>query len=383
MVPRLLAPLLLACTLQAGTPPYSVAPGLFDRKAPDLGLRSPPGARTATVWRAEEKTDHYANGACLACFKGRLYVQWQSSARDEDAADTWVAFASSADGEAWTAPQVLHPAGADGEMRSSGGWWTDGTRLVAFVNIWPRGFQSGQGGYTVALQSEDGTHWSVPRPVLDHDGRRVQGVIEQDIHAYGGRLHVAFHVQPGLTAKPHYTDDPSGLGGWTPGELQNLPHRGTTSREIEPSLFLGAEGLVMVFRDQDSTFLQLASLSRDRGRTWSAPVLTDMPDCRAKQSAGNMPDGTAYLVHCPSGSRERQPLALTLSPDGRRFTRSLLLRGSADLPPLAFPGKFKRPGYHYPKSLVATGRLWTVYATNKERIEITSVPLEIAGSAGR
>jgi len=211
--------------------------------------------------------------------------------------------------------------------------------------------------------------------MLGQDGLRVPGVIEQDIHRYDTRLHVAFHVQPGLHARPFHTEDPLGLRGWTAGDFTPLPHAGNTSRELEPSLFLGAEGLVMVFCDQDSSFRQLASLSRDGGLTWSAPCLTDMPDCRAKQSAGNLPDGTAFLVHCPSGSRERQPLALTLSPDGHSFTRSVLLRGAAELPPLVYPGKFKRPGYHYPKSLVAEGRLWTVYATNKERVEITSVPV--------
>lgn len=61
----------------------------------------------------------------------------------------------------------------------------------------------------------------------------------------------------------------------------------------------------MVFRDQDSSFRQLASESTDRGVTWATPVLTAMPDSRAKQSAGNLPDGTAFLVNAPSGSIAR------------------------------------------------------------------------------
>ena len=363
--------------------PYSVAPDLFDPARPELGLVRAPGTRTFTIFRPEEDEDHYANGAALVVFRGRFFAQWQSSARDEDAPDTWVAYAASADGETWERPRVLVPAGAGGEMRSSGGWWTDGKTLIAFVNVWPTGFQSGEGGRAVWLSSEDGDNWSAPRPVLDREGRPMTGVIEQDIHAYDGRLHTAFHVQPGLVAKPHHTDDPRGTGGWTRGEMPGLPFPGkATSRELEPSLFRGADGLVMVFRDQASTYRQLAARSRDRGATWSLPVATDMPDSRAKQSAGNFADGTAFLVNCPRAGKDRHPLAVTLSGDGRLFDRAYLLRGAGDLQALRREGKYKRPGYHYPKSLAHDGHLHVVYATNKEDVELTRVPLPPREGAG-
>jgi hypothetical protein len=356
-------------------PLYAVAPGLFLPDRADLGLVRADGTSTVTVFRPAENTDRYSNGAALTSFKGRLYAQWQSSAQDEDSLDTWVAYSSSADGARWSAPQVLVSAGTDGAMRSSGGWWTNGTVLIAFVNVWPTGFGSGAGGHTEYRVSTDGEAWSALKPVTGQTGRPVGGVIEQDIHAYDGRLHVAFHLQPGLIATPHYTDDPLGLTGWTAGTMRHLEHKPPTSRELEPSLFARADGLVMVFRDQALTYRQLAAESRDRGETWSTPVPTDMPDARAKQSAGNLPDGTAFLVNCPSGSRERCPLAVTLSRDGRVFDRSFLLRGAGDLQPLRFPGKYKRPGFHYPKSFVAGGYLYVICATNKEDVELTRVPL--------
>ena len=363
------------------SPAYRVTPGLFDAARADLGLRPVVGSRTSTVFAATEGTDRYCNGAALVAFRGRLYAQWQSSARDEDSPDTWVAFSSSTDGESWSRPQVLAPALAGGAMRSSGGWWTDGTTLVAFVNVWPTGFASGAGGFTEFCTSADGEHWSALQPVLGRDEQPVRGVIEQDIHAYGGRLHVAFHLQPGLIATPHFTDDPLGVGGWTAGAMPHAVFKSPTSRELEPSLFARADGeFVMVFRDQASSYRQLAAVSRDRGATWTLPVPTDMPDARAKQSAGNLSDGTAFLVNCPSGTKERAPLAVTLSRDGRRFDRSFLLRSTAELPVLRYAGKFKRRGYHYPKSLVAGGFLYVIYATNKESIEVTRVP--VAALAG-
>ena len=103
--------------------------------------------------------------------------------------------------------------------------------------------------------------------------------------------------------------------------------------------------------------------------------LTDMPDSRAKQSAGNLPNGAAYLVNAPNDDRPRMPLAVTVSADGRLFDRSWLLRGRDDLQPLRFEGQYKRPGYHYPKSVVWNGWLYVGYAANKEDVQVTRVPL--------
>ena len=365
-------------------PPYGVAPGLFQAGAPDLGLEPAPGTQTFTVFAPGEATDRFSNGVVLMPFKGRLYAQWQSSARDEDAPDTWVAYSVSDDGETWRAPVALAHAGEGGLMRSSGGWWTDGQTLVAYVNVWPNGFQSGAGGYAEYRLSRDGETWSEPRRVMGADGRPVEGVIEQDPHLIGGRLMTGFHLRPGMIAKPFYTDDPLGLSGWTEGRMQNLPrdasgaaaeHEKRLSREIEPSLFQRDDCAVMVFLDEELSFRQLASESCDRGVTWTTPVLTNMPDARAKQSAGNLPDGTAYLVNAPNTDRPRMPLAVTLSDEGRVFDRSFLLRGAGDLQPLRYEGQYKRPGYHYPKSVVWNGALYVGYATNKEDVQVTRVPL--------
>ena len=202
-------------------------------------------------------------------------------------------------------------------------------------------------------------------------------------------MHTAFHMRPGMIARPWFTDDPLGRTGWRPGAYQNLPrdisgaaaeHEKRLSREIEPSLFRRADGcLVMVFRDEELSFRQIATESCDRGETWSTPVLTDMPDSRAKQSAGNLPGGTAYLVNAPNRDRPRIPLAVTLSDDGRTFDRSFLLRGQGDLQHLRFEGQYKRPGYHYPKSVVWNGHLYVAYAANKEDVQVTRVPVDVLG----
>ncbi|HYJ40181.1 MAG TPA: sialidase family protein [Steroidobacteraceae bacterium] len=359
-----------------GHKPFTVTSGLFDQSKPDLGLHAAPKSETISIFKPLADTDHFSNGVVLLPFKGRLYAQWQSSPRDEDSQDTWVAYSVSDDGSRWSAPAVLAPAGKSPQMHSSGGWWTDGKTLVAFINVWPTGFQSGEGGYTDYRLSTDGQHWSAPRRVTGKDGKPVPGIIEQDPHAMsGGQLVTAFHMRPGTIVTPFYTDDALGISGWRRGVMQNLPHEGNSSRELEPSTFMRGTCVVMVFRDQAESFQQLASESCDSGQTWTGPAFTGMPDSRAKQSAGNLPDGTAFLVNAPRADRVRIPLAITLSRDGRIFDRAWTLRGTADLQPMRYEGLYKRPGYHYPKSVIWKEHLYVGYATNKEDVELTRVPL--------
>lgn len=358
--------------------PFEVRPDLFDQAQPDtLGLEFAPGAGTFTIFRPDTGDNAFNHGVVLLPFRGRLYAQWQTSLRDEDGSDTHVVFSSSADGERWSPPAVLAGRWDEG-IRTSGGWWTDGETLVAYINEWPAAADAPEQGVTTFRTSADGEQWSDVQLVLAADNNPVPGIFEQDPHALpDGRIISAFHVQPGLRVSPWYTDDPLGISGWTPGVMTNLPYEGSTSRAMEPSWFYRDDGaIVMVFRDQGSSFRKLASVSTDRGATWTTPTLTDMPDSRSKQSAGNLPDGTAFQVGNPTDNRRRIPLVVTLSADGHCFDTAWLLRsGGDDLQPLRYPGQYKRDGYSYPKSVVWGDYLYVGYATNKEDVEVTRVPL--------
>ncbi len=366
--------------------PFYATSELFDFSQPEsLGLVFAKHTITNTVYKPSGDSDQYANGAVLIGFKGYLYAQWQSSNRDEDSADTWVAYSRALGGINWSSPLVLAPT-LDNGMRTSGGWWTDGEILVAYVNVWPKELEP-KAGYTEYRLSQDGVRWSEPKRVLANTGQPVDGVFEQDVHALpNGRIISAFHQPPGLKVAPYFTDDRLGIAGWTKGEMANLPFNKNTSREIEPSWFYRADGNpVMVFRDQASTFKKLASISRDNGKTWTKPTVTNFPDSRSKQCAGNLPDGTAYLVNNPSHNKTRIPLVISLSKNGREFNKAYLLRsGGADLQPMRFEGQYKRIGYSYPKAVVWQNALYVAYATNKEDVQVTRVPLEsLVGTSTR
>lgn len=144
---------------------------------------------------------------------------------------------------------------------------------------------------------------------------------------------------------------------------------------MEPSWYMRGDSIVMVMRDQNSTYRKLVSVSLDNGETWSKAVETNIPDSRAKQSAGNLTDGTAFLASNPTDSKNRWPMALLLSDDGETFNKGWLLRSMDELPERKWTGKAKTLGFSYPKSIVYNDALWVAYSQNKEEVLITKVPL--------
>lgn len=364
-------------TATADDAPFSIIENLFNHTiTTTLGLDYAPGLETTTVFAPTDDTDHYSNGVVMAAFKGSLYCMWQSSQKDEDSDDTWVAYSrSNNDGQTWSEPMVLCPTLANGYC-ASGGWLATSDRLIGFINVRTKDIAN-NGGYTQYVETTDGENWTEPQDVLMDDGTLLNGIFEQDPHRLSdGRIIGAAHFQPGLKLCPIYTDDPTGRTGWKKGNFE-YTNNGTQSKELEPSFFLQQDGtLVMVMRDQGGSFKMLAATSKDRGETWTKSVKTNMPDSRAKQCAGNLPDGTAFLVNNPiNTNKPRTPLALTLSTDGSTFTKSWLLRGGDDLPDQRYSGKAKTLGYSYPKAMISNGWLYVGYSTNKDDVQYTRIPI--------
>ena len=343
-----------------------------------LGLPKSEHVKTIHIFSSKEKGDHYANGVVMVAFKNQLYCMWQSSLRDEDSHDTKVVYSTSSDdGMTWSKPKIFAVA-TDEYYCTSGGWLVNGDTLTAFIDIWEKGLEP-RGGRTCYITTTDGKHWSSPNSVTMANGEPMKGVLEQDPYKLpDGRIIGAAHFMPGLHVCPVYTDDVTGHSGWKKAVFQS-EDKGKQSRELEPSQYVREDGtVVMIFRDQSSSFRKLASVSKDRGKSWSKPEQTNIPDARTKQCAGNLPDGTSYMVCCPVNDKTRWPLVLLTSRDGKTFDKALLLRSGdrTDLPQRRYEGKYKTLGYSYPKAMVHNGKIYVGYSTNKEDVDCTIIPIE-------
>ena len=83
-----------------------------------------------------------------------------------------------------------------------------------------------------------------------------------------------------------------------------------------------------------------------------------------------------YIVNNPIQSKSRMPLVVTLSRGGEFFDTAYSLRKAGNnIQAMRFEGKYKKLGYHYPKSIIWKNHLYVSYTTNKEDVEYTKVPL--------
>lgn len=332
-----------------------------------LGLPRLPGAETISVFRPEG--ERYINNVVLSPFGGAYFCMWQESARDEDTPDSFVALSHSRDGKAWSVPEPL-ALPTDSTFASPGGWIQRGDSLCAVLNeiCSPERTRGGTAWY---IATKDGRGWSRPEPLRMADGAPMDGILEQDpMLLPDGRTVGAAHFRPGTQVGPVWTDDPSGLRGWQRGGFPE-----GEGKPLEPSQYRTRRGgLVMLFRDQGSSFRKLYSVSEDGGRSWSAPALTNIPDSRSKQCAGTLPDGRTFWVGNPTGSKSRRILVLAVSRDGYLFDKAWVLASADDLPPQRFAGRYKTLGYSYPKAVVADGMLWISFSVNKEEAALIRIP---------
>ena len=364
--------LLLACLAACQTPAPRVPrvpEDLFDlADTVALGLQGLPGAELITVTRPEG--ERYVNNVVLTGFRGELFCMWQESARDEDAPDSFVALSRSRDGKHWSAPAPL-AAPTDSTFASPGGWIQRGDSLCAVLNLICSP-ERAKGGTAWYIATKDGRDWSAPEPLRMADGSPMDGILEQDPLLLGnGRTVGAAHFRPGTQVAPICTDDPSGLRGWV-----RVPLAEGEGKPLEPSQYEAPDGrLVMSFRDQASSFRKLYSISEDKGSSWSAPALTNIPDSRSKQCSGTLPDGRTFWVGNPTGSKSRRILVLAVSRDGYLFDKAWVLATAADLPRQRFAGRYKTLGYSYPKAFVQPdGTLWISFSINKEDAAVIRIP---------
>ncbi|GEP42355.1 exo-alpha-sialidase [Brevifollis gellanilyticus] len=146
-------------------------------------------------------------------------------------------------------------------------------------------------------------------------------------------------------------------------DWQSFPVLGTASelKAEEPDWWiLPDNNLAAVFRDNRRSGFLYRAFSTDDGRTWSKPVKTNFPDATSKISGLHLSDGRYVLVSNPN-PKKRDPLTLSVSPDGLVFTKMLYLVGDRHI--------------DYPHVIEHEGSLYIAFAGGKQSVEVLKVKL--------
>ena len=349
--------------------------GLFDQsQTSTLGLPTLKGEHKV-IYKATKDGYKFCHHSNLVVFKDRLYAMWSNGKVGEDVNGQRILGCSTADGVNWTKPMVItaDPDGPEGPRAAvAAGFHVHADTLTAYYTSIISGKQIDPRSTLYAITTRDGKSWGKPRKIATGfyiDGpRRMRD----------GRLLLNGQTsdrQPRLL----FTDSPDGLSGWKPGVI---PPNDIFSFP-EPTWFQRSCGsLVMLFRTRSGHLRLYSSVSHDRGRTWSPPLETNIPDATARSFAGNLPDGTAFLISNPSTTPSathpsigrRTPLTIALSADGIIFDRAHVVRGEPTR--MRFQGKSKLDGWQYPSALTWRGWLYIAYSINKEDVGVTRVRLK-------
>ncbi len=348
-------------------PPIRAAEGLFDPSNEiTLGLPSLESEQTL-LYRAAEDGYKFCHHPNLVVFQDRLRAVWSNGLVGEDENGQRILHSHTSDGLAWSTPVVLaeDPDGPDGPLAAvATGFHVAGDTLVAYNTAIMDKHPIHADNALYARTSTDAETWGPPR-------RLAEGFfIERPRALPGGRL-----LMPGQFADSQprlmYTDSPDGLSGWKdgvipPAEAFQFP---------EPNWFRRSDGtIVMVFRTKNEIDRLWASISADNGESWSQPVETNFRDSTARFSAGNLPDGTAFLITNPGAHLVRNPLTIALSRDGITFDRAYVVRGEPTS--MRWEGLHKLDGWQYPSALAWKGHLYIVYSINKEDVGVTRIALD-------
>ena len=322
--------------------------------------------RTATVYRAKEGDYQFNLHSFLAHHDGEFWAVWSSGHVDEDGPSQLVRYATSTDGYRWSESGILvdDPDGPERLQR----WMANGIYV-----------ENGK-LYALATRHEgirDGMIWanaSLIRFVWTGTAWKEDRVVADDCLVYFPPIKVNdrdFVVW--RNSKGHFATallEP-GQNRW---KVTKIPGPFPDYRLSETTHYVDADGILhLVMREQGHTGYLYHSVSYDGGATWTIPVRTNYPDAESKNFADRLSNGWFYLINNPRQERprERDPLAISFSRDGWTFGRPFALR--KDAPPQRYTGKHKNSySFQYSHAIEHDGKLWVIYATNKEDIEVSS-----------
>jgi hypothetical protein len=363
-------------------------------------------ARHVLIFAPDREAGAYNHHSQLMHHRDRFHAMWSNHRYGEDGPGQRVLYAASRDGSAWTDPAPIFPAPREmidsesmGVALTAFRWAVADDRLFAVAgchdNIGFCDFDR-----TDFSPVRDREHPARARKGYSHLVREIRGdgeagpifalwpdlneTIEYDVlpcDAPGiaedaGRLRRAIGSALGMPA----WDFRGGLG---------FPRAFDGHRLCEPTVYRAKDGrILMLLRDLAYSHRMYVSTLREDG-TWTPAEPTDIPDSPSLSCNVGLEDGTVLLIgnqmapafdNPDQNHYSRDPLMVSVSPDGTIFERAYALRGGVQQYRVSQElVRGRGGGAQYPSAIVHEGTLHVLYSMGKEDIAISSVALADLG----
>ncbi|MBS3764051.1 MAG: exo-alpha-sialidase [Planctomycetes bacterium] len=331
------------------------------------------------VYRATPETGSYSHHGYIILHNNTLFATWSNHAKDEDAPGQRVLWSRSTDeGKTWASWEELFPP--RDEVKSGDEQDHKNDRILI-----ANGFGVADGElYAVAevhvLENRRGIGRLARRTSPDGSVGPIFWVHDDPPEPLNDRPAYPDATDPEFTDKAQKVSEwlarPQNWPSWEFLNHQSRPKAADGHQMCEPTQAWQLEDgtYVRLYRDlgDPRSGMNYAQFSFDDGSTWTKPVQTNFPDACSRSAAGQLPDGTAYVINNPGHGRD--PLVISLAEDGLTFDQHAVIVANA--PPKRYEGRWKGIGFQYPRATVADDNLFVIYSINKEDVEIARIPLD-------
>ena len=324
------------------------------------------------IYTGTREAGSYNHHSQLNAFKGRYHFAFSNGCVDEEAEGQRIMVCSSADGRTWDEPTVV-VGGEPGTKAVHNCVALTATPDTLYIVDWRE--EALRDSAVVGMRRlipEKNRLWLLAS---------TDGVQWRDVKAYDPRIKVIFEA-PRLTAEGRLmcvcstTDEGAAFMRWPGSDIREDPEviplptpEGAAFPYGEGSWYQLDDGKIVAYwRDEGGSCRVWVNDSDDGGRTWTPPMISDIPDSMSRNYAGRLTDGRYFLCNNAFGTLlDRRHLMLLLSDDGLTFNKVYNLVD--DPTSQRLKGLLKADGYQYPCCLVDGDMLLVGYSVNKEDIE--------------
>lgn len=374
-----------------------------DSKKRGAGFPILENARHTLIFAPDRESGAYNHHSQLTHHNGAFHAMWSNHTHGEDGPGQRILYAKSKNATDWREPAALFPAPKKmiesekmGVALTAFQWIAIDDRLFAVAgcheNVGFCDFE--QTDFSPVRDEEHPSrarkgYSTLAREVSDDGEKGSIFAIREDLNP-----NIEFDVLPCDT--PKISDEVSqlrkiltsrpGMPAWDFRETLGFPDAFDGHRLCEPTVYRKKAGqYVMLLRDTVYSHRMYFSTLQDDG-TWAPARPTDIPDSPSLSDTVILDDGTVLLIGnqmAPkfdnpeeTGHYSRDPLMVSVSPDGHVFEKAFALRCGVQeyrVPQSEVRGR--GGGAQYPSATVHEGTLYVQYSMGKEDICVSWVPL--------
>ncbi len=330
------------------------------------------------LYTGTRPTGSYNHHSQLAKFKGRYFFAWSNGAVDEEAEGQRILLSHSEDAIHWSEP-VCAVGDKEDRVTAHNCIGLHATRDTLYI-----------------IEMKEDTHKEAGVPGMrrvDPDSYEVNVLASGDgkkwdkVFTFPENYRWIFEA-PRQTADGHLLcvaglKEGAAVLRWPGCELCETPQIisvpqpfGSVFPYGESSWYQTKDGTIIIFwRDEGMSCRLWVNFSTDGGKTFSEPMISDIPDSMSRNYAGRLSDGRFFLCNNAFPTLlNRMHLILMLSDDGHEFNKVYMLVDDPTAQRLK--GLLKEDGYQYPCCLVEEDKLLVGYSVNKEDIECGIVEIK-------